>query len=62
MNELAALIVGMIGDRVSVATLLRLAPVLAPVVADLGDGDARLSAESRLKVQEVLQDLKDGKL
>ena len=62
MNELVALITGMLGSRVSVATLLKLAPVLAPVVADLADGDVTLSRENRLRVQEAIEDIKEDKL
>ncbi|GAA4002566.1 hypothetical protein GCM10022631_11550 [Deinococcus rubellus] len=59
MNELLNLITGMVGDKLSVATVLKLAPVLAPVVIDLADGDAHLSAENRLKVQEEIEKLRE---
>jgi len=62
MTELMALIVGMVGKQISVDALFKLLPTLIPVVADLSDGDARLSAENRLKVQSAIQDLKDGDL
>ncbi|WP_185974764.1 hypothetical protein [Deinococcus detaillensis] len=55
MNELLKLITGMVGDKVSITTLLKLAPVLAPVIQDLSDGDTHLSAENRLKIQELLE-------
>lgn len=55
MNELLKLITGMVGDKLPIATVLKLVPVLAPIIADLVDGDIRLSPENRLKIQEVLE-------
>lgn len=55
MNELLKLITGMVGDKLPVTTVLKLVPVLAPIIADLADGDAHLSQENRLKIQEVLE-------
>ncbi|CAM4435836.1 hypothetical protein [Deinococcus marmoris] len=62
MKELSELITGMLGNKVSIGTLFKLAPVLAPVIADLADGDAELSRENRLKLMEVIEDIKEGKL
>lgn len=62
MNELLNLITGMLGDKLPVTAVLKLAPVLAPVVADLTDGDPHLSQENRLKVQEAIDELKRGAL
>ncbi|WP_161883830.1 hypothetical protein [Deinococcus alpinitundrae] len=59
MNELLKLLTGMLGANVPVAAALKLAPILAPVVIDLADGDAHLSAENRLKLQEEIEHLKE---
>jgi len=59
VNELLMLVTGMLGHNVPIATALKLAPILAPVVIDLADGDAHLSQENRLKVQEEIQKLQD---
>ncbi|WP_019584649.1 hypothetical protein [Deinococcus apachensis] len=64
MNELLQLLTGMLGGKAgfSAQAVLKLAPILAPIVADLRDGDAHLSQENRLKVQEALDDLERGEL
>lgn len=59
MNELLNLITDMVGEKVPAKDVLRLAPILAPVVMDLADGDARLTQENRLKIQEEIEDLKE---
>jgi len=60
MNELLMLVTGMVGHNVPIAVALKLAPILAPVVIDLADGDAHLSAENRLKLQEEIEHLKES--
>ena len=60
MNELLKLMTGMLGANVPIATALKLAPILGPVVQDLADGDAHLSAENRLKLQEEIEHLKES--
>jgi len=59
VNELLMLVTGMLGHNVPVTAALKLAPILAPVVIDLADGDMHLSQENRLKVQEEIQKLQD---
>lgn len=59
MKELETLLRDMLGDRVSIAQLIELAIILAPVVSDLADGDAHLSAATRLSIQEAVADLKE---
>ncbi|WP_161884499.1 hypothetical protein [Deinococcus alpinitundrae] len=50
MNELLKLLTDMLGTTLPIKAVVELAPILAPVVLDLADGDAHLSAENRLKV------------
>ncbi|GGR11277.1 hypothetical protein [Deinococcus ruber] len=58
MNQLVDLLMNLTGGKITVLGVLKLAPVLAPIIADLAlDGDPHLSAEHRQVIQEAIHDL-----
>jgi len=59
VKELEALLRDMLGDRISIAQVIELALILSPVIGDLADGDAHLSAQTRLAIMEAIQDMKE---
>lgn len=62
MNQLLEFLTGLLGPAVPVGKLIKLVPVLAPIVADLADGDSQLTQENRLKIQEAVDQLQRGVL
>lgn len=62
MVALTALLADMLGDHIDIATLLKLTPILAPVLLDFTDADPHLSQENRLKVQEAIVMIRENKL
>ncbi|ULH15980.1 hypothetical protein MF271_04935 [Deinococcus sp. KNUC1210] len=58
MNQLVDLLTNLTGGKITVTGVLKLAPVLEPIIADLAlDGDTHLSAEHRQVIQEAIHDL-----
>lgn len=60
MKEVYDMIEKALGNKIPLAALFHLAPLVTRIGRDLTDGNPRISASNRADLQEVLDKLKRG--
>lgn len=59
MEQIQNLIEAALGKSIPLAAVMRLLPILLPIVGDLADGNPQLSTDNLNKLNRVLIDLRE---